>query len=404
MANSKVIAQVPTGTGLKAEGARRMVFDAKNGPAGDVLVVVFLRGGMDSLHTVPPYADPLYRKHRPTLAPPDPGKPKGIVDLDGFFGLHADLAPMKEIFDSKQLALVTASGSPDSSLSHFEAMQTMERGVADGNSVASGWIARHLASFNADSKSPMRALCLGDVLPKSMQGALTAMQMRSISEYKLQVPDKWGTPFRDALAGLYAVGDDVTHVFGRSTLELMGTLETLDPGKYTPAGGAKYPESELGRGLKQVAQLIKTDIGLEIAEVDLGGWDSHYGQLVAVEGLVKQLGQALPAFAKDMGDGMKRVTLVAMSEFGRRVHENSTFGTDHGAGTVMFVMGGGVRGGKVHGRWPGLGEGQLDKNGNLAVTTDYRDVLAEIVERRVKNPALDKVFPEYKPRYLDLFV
>src|SRR5262245_14833222 len=130
-----------------------------------------------------------------------------------------------------------------------------------------------------------------------MQGALTAMQMRSISEYRLQVPDKWGTPFRDALTGLYAVGDDVTHVFGRSTLELMGTLETLDPNEYTPAGGAKYPDSELGRGLKQVAQLIKTDIGLEIAEVDLGGWDSHYGQLVAVEGLVKQLGQALPAFA-----------------------------------------------------------------------------------------------------------
>jgi uncharacterized protein (DUF1501 family) len=388
----------------------RLLFQPEVGPAGDVLVSIFLRGGMDGLHTVPPHGDPAYRSYRPTLALPEPGKAGGIVDLDGFYGLHADMAPLAEIFRAKQLAIVHASGSPDKTLSHFEAMQTMERGVADGNLTASGWISRHIASTEKRSSSPMRAIAFGDVLPKSLQGALSASAVRSLKEFRLQVPEPWSDTFRGLLTDLYNGADDPAAITGRETLELLKTIEKLDPDAYAPAGGAKYPEGGLGSGLRQIAQLIKAEVGLEVAAVDLGGWDAHAAQGPLMGPLMKELARGLHAFHADLGDKMKRVTVVAMSEFGRRVNENTSLGTDHGRATAMFLMGGAVRGGKVYGRWPGMAkdqldkEGQLDKDGNLRVTTDYRDILSEIVDKRLNNPNLEQVFPKYKPSYLGLTV
>jgi len=380
----------------------RLLFRPGAAPAGDVLVTVFLRGAMDGVHTVPAYTEAAYRKVRPTMGLPEPGKPNGIVDLDGQFGLHPTLAPLAELFRAKRLAIVHASGSPDTTLSHFEAMQTMERGVSDGNSTASGWISRHLASTEARSSSPIRAIAFGDVLPKSLQGALNATAVRSLKEFRLPVPDRWADTFRPLLTELYRAGEDPAEVAGRDTLNLLTDLEKLDPDTYRPEGGVAYPEGEFGTGLRQIAQLIKADLGLEIAAVDLGGWDSHAVQVPSLQPLMAQLGQGLAAFHADLGDRMGRVTLAAMSEFGRRVHENSSLGTDHGRGTAMFLVGGGIRGGKVYGRWPGLSPGQLDKDGNLRVTTDYRDILGEVVERRLHNADLARVFPGHRPTFLGL--
>jgi uncharacterized protein (DUF1501 family) len=379
----------------------RLLFQPGAAPAGDVLVTVFLRGAMDAVHTVPPYAEAAYRKVRPTMGLPDPGKPGGIVDLDGQFGLHPTLAPLGDLFRAGRLAIVHASGSPDSTLSHFEAMQTMERGVSDGNSIASGWISRHLAATESRSGSPIRAIAFGDVLPKSLQGALSATAVRSLTEFRLKIPERWAG-FRSLLTELYQTGADPAQTAGRDTLNLLTDLEKLDPDAYRPEGGAAYPEGEFGTGLRQVAQLIKADLGLEIAAVDLGGWDSHAAQVAGMEPLMRQLAQGLAAFHADLGDRMNRVTLAAMSEFGRRVHENSSLGTDHGRATAMFLLGGHIRGGNVYGRWPGIAEGQLDKDGNLRVTTDYRDILGEVVDRRLKNPNLAPVFPNHRPSYLGL--
>lgn len=393
----------------------RLTFQPQAGPAGDVLVSIFLRGGMDGIYVVPPYADPAYRTNRPSLALPEPGKKGGIVDLDGFFGLHPDMAPLAEIYRAKDLAIIHASGSPDQTLSHFEAMQTMERGVADGSTTASGWISRHLASTEGHSNSPMRAIAISDVLPKSLAGALSATAVRSLTEFRLNTPDAWSESypsFRSVLTELYHEGSDPAENGGRETLELLKSLEKLDPDTYKPENGADYKKTDLGRGLQQIAQLIKADVGLEIGSVDLGGWDAHAGEDILMARLMPELAGALHAFHTDLGDRMKRVTVVAMSEFGRRIHENTSLGTDHGRATAMFVMGGGqVKGGKVYGKWPGMAEyrmkietdlGHLDKDGNLLVTTDYRDILGEIVQKRLKNEKLDQVFPSYQPSYLGL--
>jgi uncharacterized protein (DUF1501 family) len=385
---------------VSASPARRLVFEPEAGPRGDVLVTLFLRGGADGLHLVPPYADPAYHQQRPTLALPDPGKSGGILDLDGFFGLHPDLSPLAELFRARQLAVVHACGSPDRTLSHFEAMQTMERGVTDGNSTASGWISRHLASFQTGQASPMRAIAFGDVLPKSLQGSISASAVRSISEFRLAVPEQGAGRFRQVLADLYTSGHDPACAAGGHVLALLRKLEKLDPDTCQPGQGAAYPDTDMGRGLRQVAQLIKAEVGLEIATLDLSGWDSHVAQVTLMTGLMKELGQALHALHTDLGERMRRVTVVAMTEFGRRVHENSGLGTDHGRASAMFLLGGGIRGGRVYGDWPGMGKDRLDRDGNLRVTTDYRNILAEVLEKRVGNPDVRRVFPDFTPSHV----
>lgn len=385
-----------------ARPARRLVFAPAGGPAGDTLVVIFLRGGMDALHTVPPCGEPAYYRQRPTLAVPGPGPSGAAVDLDGRFALHPTLSPLRELYRAGHLAVVHACGSPDTTLSHFEAMQTMERGVSDGGTTASGWLTRHLRSSAPRSESPLRALAFGSVLPKSLQGTPGATAVRSLTEFRLQAPAEWGPGFRAGLAALYSEGEDAAATAGRAALRLLTRLEQLDPARYRPTGGAAYPAGEFGDALRQTAQLIKADLGLEAACVDLGGWDSHVAQPTLLDGLMRQLAAGLHAFHTDLADHLRRVTVVAMSEFGRRVHENSGLGTDHGRGTAMLLLGGAVRGGRVYGRWPGVAPDELDRDGNLQVTTDYRDVLAEVVRARLRNPHLAEVFPGHAPRPIGL--
>jgi uncharacterized protein (DUF1501 family) len=379
----------------------RVAFSAAPSPERDVLVCVFLRGGADALNVVVPYGEDEYFTGRPRLAFRPPGSgPYAVLDLDGFFGFHPFLAPLKELYDDGVLAVVHAAGSPDRTHSHFDAQDFMERGTPGSKSVPTGWLGRHLASLDTGNDSPFRAVGLGSILQFSLRGPVRATALRSIADFHLH-----GRPGQEAetarfqarLSSMYA-GDAWLDLQARQAFETVSALAAADPGSYQPANGAEYPGGELGIALRQVAQLIKADLGLEVACVDLGGWDSHAGQgrvIGEMSAAVTELARGLSAFYTDLGGRMGRVTVVTLSEFGRRVKENASAGTDHGHGGFMFLLGGQVHGGRVFGTWPGLAPEQLIGPGDLAITTDYRTVLAEVVERRLLNPRLDEVFPGF---------
>jgi len=382
-------------------------------PEGDVLVTIFLRGGADGLNMVVPHQESEYHKHRPVLgiAAPKDGKVAGnqrAVDLDGFFGLHPSLNPFLPLFKEGKLGIVHAVGSGDQTRSHFEAMSAMERGLfTDATGTSSGWIARHLTATAGKNNSPLRAIALSSIMPDALRGYLNASAVNSITDFRLDLPvaqkeQSANKAVVDALKDLYGEGKDLMAHAGNETLAVLDSLNRLNPEQYQASNGAVYPEGELGRGLKQVACLVKGGVGLEVACLDKGGWDTHYvqgGSAGLQAGLLDELSRSVSAFAQDLGKSMDRVTLVVMTEFGRRLHENNSLGTDHGRASVMFLLGGGVNGGKVHGEWPGLAERQLEPPGDLRVTTDYRDVLAEVLAKRVGNKELGSVFPGYSPHF-----
>ncbi|MBK8824890.1 MAG: DUF1501 domain-containing protein [Anaerolineales bacterium] len=369
-------------------------------PRGDTLVVVFLRGAADVLNMVVPHGEDAYYQLRPSLgiARPDDSKKKKeerTVDLDGFFGLHPNMSPLLEAWQSEQLAIIHACGAPDESRSHFKAMELMERGVDDERGPASGWIGRHLATLNTGNSSPLRAVGMGTRPQRSLSGSVPVSALRSITDFHLGGDVRALQQMRAALETVY-VGD----ILGQDTLSIMDTLQKLDPTNYQSPISNNYPDTEFGLALKQTAMLIKAEVGLEVSAIDLGGWDTHFTQgsmTGLMPNLMKDLAEGLAAFHADMADHQNQLTTVTMSEFGRRASENGSLGTDHGHGSMMMVLGGNVDGGKVHGQWPGLEEGQLIGPGDLAVTTDYRDVLSEILTKRLNNPATNEIFPEYQP-------
>lgn len=369
-----------------------------NRSRNDVLVVVFLRGGADGLSLVAPYAEDNYYRARPTLAVRKPGREANtLLDLNGFFGLNPALSALMPYYEDKSMAIVHATGSLDESRSHFEAMSAMERGRAratDGE--GGGWLARHLA-VTPGASSPFRAVAFDAMLPESLTGASSAMAIENIDSFRLQNDDDQA--YRKALAALYAEGGDPFAKSGRETLRLLDVLR--EKGASTPETrtGVTYAENGFAQALRQVSFLIKQDIGLEIACVSSYGWDTHVAQGTN-EGwlptLLRDLGNGLDAFMKDLGPETKRVTVVVQTEFGRRVDENSGFGTDHGRGGALFALGAGVQGGKVFGEWPGLSKEILEGPGDLPVTTDYRNVLAEVLERRMGNQQTAQVFPNHR--------
>jgi len=378
----------------------RLSFAPKNtAPRGDTLVVVFLRGAADVLNMVVPHGEEAYYQLRPTLgiARPDDlrsKKEERTVDLDGFFGFHPNMSSLLEAWQSRQLAIIHACGAPDESRSHFKAMELMERGVDDERGPASGWIGRHLATLNTGNSSPLRAVGMGTRPQRSLSGSVPVSALRSIADFHLGGDQRALQQMRAALSYVYQ-NDEM----GQDTLAIMDTLQKLDPTNYQPSN-SKYPDSEFGLALKQTAMLIKAEVGLEVSAIDLGGWDTHFtqGSLNGImPNLMKDLAEGLAAFHADMSDHMHKLTIVTMSEFGRRAYENGSLGTDHGHGSMMMVLGGNVDGRKVHGQWPGMGEGQLMGPGDLAVTTDYRDVLSEVLIKRLNNSATSDVFPEYQP-------
>jgi uncharacterized protein (DUF1501 family) len=396
-------AAVLTGTVAWPAWMPRLAFaPARAAPRGDTLVVVFLRGAADTLNIVVPHGEEAYYAHRPTLGIPRPDDNRAkadlrAIDLDGFFGLHPTLQPLLSAWQAKHLAFVHACGAPDESRSHFRAMELMERGVDDERGPASGWIGRHLATLNTGNLSPLRAIGLGTLPQRSLSGAVPVSALRSIADFHMRGDRQAIVHMQAALTSLYS-GQDMLSAIGQETLDILQTVQALDPSGYVPETDRRYPDSEFGMGLRQIAMLIKAEVGLEVAAIDVGGWDTHFAQGASqglMAELLKDLAQGLAAFHADLFDYADRLTIVTMSEFGRRVQENGSLGTDHGHGSLMMLMGGNIVGGKVHGAWPGLGEGQLIGPGDLAVTTDYRDVLAEVCVKRLNNTATEEIFPNF---------
>jgi len=377
----------------------------------DVVVCIFLRGGMDGISAVVPYGEGAsYYDLRPTLAVREPGAGTGAaVDLDGFFGLHPSLAGFKDLYTDGKLGIVHGTGCIDPTRSHFDAMRYMEQGVPGDKTVATGWIGRHLESASWTNESPFRAVGMGSLLPASLRGtgAVSALALEDIRDFTLN--GRWDQVERlsaelqaayhvDAPAGL--LDDQARLVF-----ETMNILQGLDSENYQPEHGATYPDDYFAVALKQTAQMIKADLGLEVSCIDLGNWDTHETQGTIGGGFaenLKILGDTLLAFYTDLGEAMNSVTVLTMSEFGRRIEENASAGTDHGHGGVMFAMGGGVQGGSVLGTWPGMAEDALD-DGDLAITTDQRHILAELLTRRMGCTNLASVFPGFTPQAVGLF-
>ena len=360
----------------------------------DVLICIFQRGGADGLNMVVPHGDQDYYAHRSSLAIGQPGSDGGALDLDGFFGLHPALDGLKEIWDSQQLALVHACGSPDPTHSHFDAMDYMERGTPGQKSLATGWLGRHLGTTQQADDSPFRAIGFGALLQASLRGG-AATALTSLEAFKLQTRAPELPKILAAHGQLYR-GSGMLVGSGQQTLAALSIVEQLNPGQYRPSDGARYPDSPYGSALMQIAQLIKADVGLQVACADIGDWDTHVNQGGAegeMAANLKEFGDGLRALYTDLSATLNRVTIVTMSEFGRRAAENGGGGTDHGHGNAMFVLGGHVLGGKVYGQWPGLHAEQLYGPGDLQVTTDFRDVLGEIVAKRLDNRELGELFP-----------
>ena len=370
--------------------------DPHVGPRGDTLVVVFLRGGADGMNIVVPHGDEEYYRRRPTIGIARPGDgTDSAVDLDGFFGLHPSLEPLSEIYRAGDLAAVHATGAPDETRSHFEAQDLMERGATEGSDY-SGWLARHLTTLDTGNGSALRAIGIGDMLPAALTGSMSGTAMKSIADYHLDGRDDRVGDMQEVLAALYNEKQDLLAAAANQTLASLDIMKGINTNR--PPAGRAYPENEFGQAMQTVAHLIHADVGVEVATIDVGGWDTHVAQ-GGSEGQmannIGQLGTGLAAFYEDLGTHKDKVSVVVMSEFGRRLQENGGFGTDHGHGNMMMLLGGGINGGQVHARWPGLQEEQLVGPGDLAITTDYRDVLGEVIRVRLNNPLIDQVFPEY---------
>lgn len=369
------------------------------GPRGDTLVAIFLRGGADGLNIAIPHGDEHYYSLRPTIGvarPDDTRAEFKVADLDGFFGLHPSLSPLVELYRADALAVIHATGAPDETRSHFEAMAFMERGATTGGEY-SGWLARHLATLDTGNASALRAVAIGEMLPASLTGTVNATALQSIGDYHLQSDKESAARVKEVLAELYRQQNDLLSGVAEQTLASIEVLSQIDIHNYQPTGRA-YPEGEFGMAMQAVAQLIRADVGVEVACVDLGGWDTHAAQgggrgLMARN--LEQLAIGLAAFYEDLQALSSGVTVVVMSEFGRRAGENAALGTDHGHGNMMLVMGGAIAGGQVFARWPGLAPEQLVGPGDLDITIDYRDVLGEILRKRLNSPDLSSIFPGY---------
>jgi uncharacterized protein (DUF1501 family) len=394
--------------GLSPRFLRRVAFgmELPRAERGKVLICLFQRGAADALNVVVPHAERAYYAMRPTIGIPRPasGAANSAIDLDGFFGLHPALAPFKPLYDQKLLAIVHAVGSPSATRSHFDAQDYMETGTPDDKSTADGWLNRYLAvqgtcaecAVGAQGSRVFRAVALTPQTPRILEGPAATVAMSSIDEFTVRAT---GTQ-AERIEALYRTGSaDIVHATGSETFDAVKLLRAANPQQYQPANGAQYPTSEFGRRLKQIAQLIKANVGLEIAFADIGGWDTHVNQGGATGQLAQRLNDfshSIAALVTDLGDRMGDVTILTMSEFGRMAKENGTGGTDHGHAGALFVLGGAARGGHVYGKWPGLAPEQLYEGRDLALTTDFRAVFAEVVSHQLGAERLDAIFPGYQ--------
>lgn len=363
-----------------------------NGDATQTLIVVFLRGAADGLTLVPPIEDANYHRSRPRIGV---GRQE-VIPLDGFFALNALLGPLKRLWDDGTLAIVHAAGSEDDSRSHFDAQDFMEHGGVAGG----GWLGRFLRYRDRPSQAPLSAVALGKAFPECLRGAPSVTVMQSMDDFSL------GPKAADLAAGLgrlYSTQQDGLAAAGRDTLNALARIERMRSATYHPENGAEYGNDAFSLGLRQAAQLIKARVGLEAVSLDLNGWDSHFTQRTIMNPLMKQLSTGLAAFYADLGPAIAQTTIMVMTEFGRRVQENSSFGTDHGMGSVMMLIGGGIRGGRVVGKWPGLSADFLAGPGDLQVVHNYRNLLAPILLRHGAAQRMKTIFPDFNLEPMDLY-
>src|SRR5438445_7947809 len=359
------------------------------------LVVIFQRGAADCLNIVVPHGEQAYYSMRPSINIP---RSSVLIDLDGFFGLHPALSPLQPIWNQRHLAIVHAAGSPDPTRSHFDAQDFMESGTPGMKATSDGWLNRALHSL-PPPKSAFRAIALGPSLPRIISGSEPAVAVNNISDFRVGGRSPNAVPIANTFEAMYEQSiDSVLHGTGQETFEAVKMLKSADPAHYMPAAGANYPRGRFGDSLKQLAQLIKANLGVQVAFADIGGWDHHVNEANTqgpIANLLRDFSQSLAALWIDLGDLAEDTLVVTMSEFGRTARENGNRGADHGHANVMFVIGGPVKGGKVYGRWPGLDQSQLYEGRDLAVTTDFRRVLGESVYRHLDNRSLDQVFPGF---------
>jgi uncharacterized protein (DUF1501 family) len=361
------------------------------------LIAIFQRGAVDGLNVVVPFGEAEYYRARPSIAIPRPSGADGAINLDGFFAFNPRLAPLKALWDSRDLAIVHACGSPDSTRSHFDAQDYMETGTPGVKSTSDGWLNRYLQVRQAEVASSFRAVALTSQLPRMLQGAAPAVAVNQLAQFGIRggQSDIVGASFEAEYA---AAADHILNGVGREAFDAMKALKVADPTKYQPEHGAAYPSSPFGQALRQIAQLTKADVGLEVAFADLGGWDTHVNQGAGQGQLASRLddfSRSIAALVTDLGERMADTVVLTMSEFGRAVNENGNRGTDHGHGNAMIAIGGGIRGGKVYGRWPGLAVNQRYDGRDLAVTTDFRDVFGEIVVKHMGVASPQAIFPGY---------
>ena len=374
--------------GLNPSFLRRTAFatELRGAARGKILIVLFQRGAADALNMVVPHGDSEYYALRPTIAIPRPGaRAEAALDLDGFFGLHPALAPLRPFWERGMLAPVHAVGSPSATRSHFDAQDYMESGTPDVKSTADGWLNRYLATrgtcaeCDAKPSKAFRAVAMTEQTPRILAGPAPVIAMSSLDDFTIRAT---GSDV-ERLEALYRTGSaDIIHGAGAETFDAMKMLRAANPRRYRPENGAAYPRSQFGQRLLQIAQLIKADVGLEVAFADVGGWDTHVNQGGATGQLANRLTDfagAVAALVADLGDRMGDVVILTMTEFGRMARQNGNGGTDHGHAGAMFVLGGSVKGGKVYGRWPGLAREQLYEGRDLALTTDFRSVFGEVV-------------------------
>jgi uncharacterized protein (DUF1501 family) len=391
------------GTSIVPSFLTRAVYaaDAATGTGKKRLIVLFQRGAADGLNIVVPHAESAYYNMRPSIAIPRPRNgAESVIDLDGFFGLHPSMTAFRPLWEQKHLAIIHAAGSPDNTRSHFDAQDYMESGTPGVKSTEDGWLNRALAGTKEGAASPFRAVAMGGSLPRTLAGSVPAVAMSDIRGFAVGGGGRGAQVASSTFEAMYEQSvDTVLHGTGNETFEAVKMLRSADPGKYTPAPGASYPRGRFGDSLRQVAQLVKANLGVQVAFADIGGWDHHVnegGVQGQIANLTREFAQAVAAFWTDLGDLGEDTVIVTMSEFGRTARENGNRGTDHGHANVMFVLGGPVKGGKVYGRWPGMAQEQLYEGRDLAVTTDFRQVLSEAVSRHLGNSNLEKVFPGYE--------
>jgi len=385
------------GTSVLPAFLSRAVMAAEKVAQGKRLVVIFQRGAADGLNIVVPHGEQSYYSMRPTINIPR----NAVLDLDGFFGLHPSMGALQDLWKQKHLAIVHAAGSTDVTRSHFDAQDYMESGTPGVKATEDGWMNRALKALPAPTdKAAFRAIAMGPSLPRILSGSEPAVAVNNINDFGVGGKNPKAAPMSNTFEAMYEHSvDTVLHGTGQETFDAVKMLKSADPAKYTPAPGANYPRGRFGDSLKQLAQLIKADLGVQVAFADIGGWDHHVnegstqGQLANV---LTEFSQSLAAFWTDLGDLGEETVVVTMSEFGRTARENGNRGTDHGHANAMFVFGGPVKGGKVYGRWPGLDASQLYEGRDLAVTTDFRNVLSEAVYQHLGNRKLDAVFPGFE--------